>query len=196
MPTSIAVFTKAVGDLKKAGATIVDPAGVDSLQQILRGGGNCSRFKYDLEKYFSERGEGAPVKTVDAIVRSRAYHPSVEVRLTAAQRDTSPAPDANPGCKAREAMLWATNQEDYMLAAFGDPQNWKKCVAMFGCGGPAESSAGSEALNKQNLDKAKELLKEAGYKGEPVVLLDPTDISFLHQMTLVAAETLKSSPAT
>jgi peptide/nickel transport system substrate-binding protein len=94
--------------------------------------------------------------------------------------------------KAREAMLYATNQEDYMMAAFGDPQNWKKCVAMFGCGGPADSAAGSDALKKQNVEKAKELLKESGYKGEPVVLLDATDISFLHQMNLVAAETLKA----
>jgi len=100
----VAVFTKALDDMKKAGATIVDPAGIDSLQRVTRGGGGCSRFKYDLEKYFAERGEGAPVKTVDAIVRSRAFHPSTEVRLTAAQRDTSPPPDANPACKNREAM--------------------------------------------------------------------------------------------
>ena len=100
----VVVFTKALDDLKKAGATIVDPARIDSLQQITRSGGGCSRFKYDLEKYFADRGEGAPVKTVDQIVRSRAFHPSVEVRLTAAQRDTSPPPDVNPGCRAREAM--------------------------------------------------------------------------------------------
>jgi Asp-tRNA(Asn)/Glu-tRNA(Gln) amidotransferase A subunit family amidase len=100
----VAVFTKALDDLKNAGATIVDPAGVDSLQRVLRGGGGCSRFKYDLERYFAERGEGAPVKTVDQIVRSRAFHPSVEVRLTTAQKDTSPPPDVNPACKAREAM--------------------------------------------------------------------------------------------
>jgi Asp-tRNA(Asn)/Glu-tRNA(Gln) amidotransferase A subunit family amidase len=97
----VAVFTKALDDMRKAGATIIDSAGVDP--QAMRGGGNCSRFKYDLEKYFAERGDGAPVKTVDAIVRSRQFHPSVEVRLTAAQRDTSPPPDQNPGCKAREA---------------------------------------------------------------------------------------------
>ena len=100
----VAVFTRALDDLKKAGATIVDPAGIDSLQRVLRGGGGCSRFKYDLEHYFAERGDGAPVKTVDQIVRSRAFHPSVEVRLTAAQKDTSPPPDLNPACKAREAM--------------------------------------------------------------------------------------------
>jgi amidase len=100
----VVVFTKALEALKKAGATIVDQARIDSLQQITRSGGACSRFRYDLEKYFSERGEGAPVKTVDQIVRSRAFHPSVEVRLTAAQRDTSPPPSQNPGCKARELM--------------------------------------------------------------------------------------------
>ncbi len=44
------------------------------------------------------------MKTVDQIVRSRAFHPSVEVRLTAAQKDTSPAPEVNPACKSREAM--------------------------------------------------------------------------------------------
>ena len=99
-------------------------------------------------------------------------------------------PFDNP--KVREAMLWATSQEDYMQAAFGDPANWKTCVAMFGCGGPNESSAGSEALKKQNFAKAKQLLQEAGYRGEPVVLLDATNISFLHQMNLVAAESLRA----
>lgn len=101
----VRVFGQAVADLRKAGATIVDPSGVDSLQAILRTGGACSRFKYDLEQYFAKRGEGAPVKTIDEIIRSRGYHPSaVELRLRDAQRDTSPAPDVNPGCRAREAM--------------------------------------------------------------------------------------------
>jgi amidase len=97
----VAVFTKALDDMRKAGATIIDSAGVD--RQAMRGGGNCSRFKYDLEDFFAKRGDGAPVKTVDAIVRSRQYHPSVEGRLVAAQKDSSPPPDQNPGCRAREA---------------------------------------------------------------------------------------------
>ena len=100
----VVVFAKALDDLRKAGALIIDPAGIDSLQRVTRGGGGCSRFKYDLERYFAERGEGAPVKTVADIVRSRAFHPSVEVRLTTAQRDSSAAPDVNPACKNREAM--------------------------------------------------------------------------------------------
>jgi amidase len=99
----VVVFNKALDDLRKAGATVVE-ARVDSLQQVTRGGGGCSRFKYDLESYFAQRGEGAPVKTIDAIVRSRRFHPSVEVRLTNALRDSSPPPSQQPGCRNREAM--------------------------------------------------------------------------------------------
>lgn len=99
----VTVFNKALDDMRKAGATVVE-ARIDSLQQVLRGGGGCSRFKHDLETYFAQRGEGAPVHTIDEIVRSRRYHPSVEVRLTAAQRDSSPPPSQQPGCRNREAM--------------------------------------------------------------------------------------------
>ena len=99
----VVVFNRALDDMRKAGAAVVE-ARVDSLQQVLRGGGGCSRFKYDLETYFSARGEGAPVKTVDEIVRSRRFHPSVEVRLVNAQRDSSPPPSQQAGCRNREAM--------------------------------------------------------------------------------------------
>ena len=100
----VAVFTRALDDLRRQGATIVDPAAIDSLQAITRGGGNCSRFKWDLERYFAARGENAPVKTIDDIVRSGSYHPSVQLRLQQAQRDSSPAPESNPGCRTRETM--------------------------------------------------------------------------------------------
>lgn len=84
----VAVFTRALAAMKAQGATIVDSVGIDRAN--MRGGGKCGSFRWDLEGYFKERGEGAPVKTIDAIVRSRAYHPLAETRLTAAQRDTVP----------------------------------------------------------------------------------------------------------
>src|SRR3954464_12025686 len=113
----VTVFNKALEDMRKAGATVVE-ARIDSLQQVLRGGGGCSRFKYALETYFAQRGEGAPVHTVDEIVRSRRFHPSVEVRLTSPQRHPSPPPSQHtggprasrpppsqhPGSRNREAM--------------------------------------------------------------------------------------------
>ena len=100
----VGVFRTAINDLRKAGATIVDPAGIDSLPRILRVAGTCSRFRHDLERYFAARGENAPVKTVDAIVKSRNFHPSVQLQLQRAQLDTSPPPGDNPGCVAREEM--------------------------------------------------------------------------------------------
>jgi amidase len=99
----VTVFNRALDDLRKAGATVVEFR-IDSLQRVLRGGGGCSRFRYDLETYFATRGEGAPVKTVAEVVRSRAFHPSVEVRLMNAMRDSSPPPAGQPGCRNREAM--------------------------------------------------------------------------------------------
>lgn len=100
----VAVFDKAVKDLAKAGATVVDPAGIDSLNAVTRGGGGgCSAFKYDLERYFAARGQNAPVKTIDEILRSGNYHPSVQLRLQREQMATIP-PEDSPGCKAREAM--------------------------------------------------------------------------------------------
>src|SRR4051812_41929530 len=99
----VVVFNKALDDMRKAGATVVE-ARIDSLNQVLRGGGGCSRFRYDLESYFAARGEGAPVRTIAEIVRSRAFHPSVEVRLMNALRDSSPPPSQQPGCRNREAM--------------------------------------------------------------------------------------------
>ena len=74
---TVAVFTIAIHDLEQAGATIVDPAGLDSLASLQRsGGGGCAAFKYDLERCFAARGQNAPVKTIDEILRSNNYHPS------------------------------------------------------------------------------------------------------------------------
>ena len=42
---------------------------------------------------------------------------------------------------------------------------------MFICGAPLETKAGSENL-KVDLAKAKQLLKEGGYAGERIVLMD------------------------
>jgi Asp-tRNA(Asn)/Glu-tRNA(Gln) amidotransferase A subunit family amidase len=82
----VRVFMKAIDAMKAQGATIIDSAMVD--QAAMRGGGSCGSFRWDLEGYFATRGEGAPVKTIDAIVRSGSYHPTVLDRLRSAQTDT------------------------------------------------------------------------------------------------------------
>ena len=98
------VFDRAVRVMRDAGATIVDPAGIDSLAAVIRvPGPGCNAFRYDLERYFAARGENAPVKTVREVLRSGAYHPTAQGRLQAADTVTVP-PEASPACVAREAM--------------------------------------------------------------------------------------------
>lgn len=98
------VFKRAIADMQAAGAIIVDPARIDSLDAIQRRQqGGCNRFKFDLERYLAARGPNAPVKTVDDILRSRKFHPTVEQRLRDAATATEP-PETSAGCQSRERV--------------------------------------------------------------------------------------------
>jgi hypothetical protein len=93
--------------------------------------------------------------------------------------------------KMRQAVLQVVNQSDYMAAMAGDPQNWRTCYSVYACLG-SEETRGSDALSgPRDYDKAKKLVAEAGYKGEPVVLLDPADIPQLHAEAAVTADLLQ-----
>jgi len=102
-PEVAQVFGAALDELRREGATVIDSAMVPTLDSILVIGRGCNRFKADLEGYFAARGDGAPVKTVEAILRSGAYHPLAQVRLQQAQAITLPL-DSIPGCRARPQM--------------------------------------------------------------------------------------------
>ncbi|HUP07313.1 MAG TPA: ABC transporter substrate-binding protein [Caldimonas sp.] len=95
--------------------------------------------------------------------------------------------------KAREAVLHAVNQERF-VAAMGYPLDMRLtyCATWFICGGPNQTEAGAERFRKPDLAQAKQLLAESGYKGEKIVVLVPTDITYLNAAALVAVQTLKS----
>jgi peptide/nickel transport system substrate-binding protein len=93
--------------------------------------------------------------------------------------------------KMRQAVLQVVNQSDYMAVMAGDPENWRTCYSVYACLG-YEETRGSEALSgPRDYDRAKKLIAEAGYHGEPVVLLDPADIPQLHAEAAVTADLLK-----
>lgn len=93
--------------------------------------------------------------------------------------------------EVRRALLWGINQEDFMAAVVGDPERYQTCGAVFGCGGPNESDAGTEPLLSVDLDRAKEMIEAAGATGAPVILMDPADNSTLHPAALMGTQTLR-----
>lgn len=93
--------------------------------------------------------------------------------------------------KVRQALLYAFNQEDFLHAVVGNPDYYKLCKAMFICGTPLETEAGWEDKLDSNFDKARELLKEGGYDGTPVLLMHSTDLTVLTNLAPVAKQLME-----
>jgi Asp-tRNA(Asn)/Glu-tRNA(Gln) amidotransferase A subunit family amidase len=99
----VKVFTTALEAMRRAGAIIVDPVKVE-LDQIsrLQGAGTCGGFKYDINRYLAGRGDRVPVHSLEEIIKSRRFHPSVQPRLQQAQEGAENGPETQ-ACKAESA---------------------------------------------------------------------------------------------
>ncbi len=102
-PEIARIFLAAVEDLRRAGATIVDPAPVE-LEGIRRGNdaGPCMGFKYDINRYLAAQGDRVPVKSLADIIKSGKFHPSAQRRLEQAERGPENGPET-PACQAESA---------------------------------------------------------------------------------------------
>lgn len=93
--------------------------------------------------------------------------------------------------RARQALAHMVNQADYLAAAAGDAENWKACRAFLVCGSPLGTEVGMEAYASPDLDKARALMAEAGYRGEPITVLHPTDNPILGGLSQVTIAQLR-----
>ena len=95
------VFTAALADLRRAGADIVDPATVDALDQIRRPENMppCGGFKYDINRWLAGHAAKIPVHSLEEVIASRKFHPSVQLRLERAQEGPANGPET-PSCTA------------------------------------------------------------------------------------------------
>ncbi len=100
-------------------------------------------------------------------------------------------PFDNP--KARQAMLYALNQKDFLEGVIGDPAYYTVCKAMFICGGPYATTAGFADKYESDFAKARELLAEGGYDGTPVVLMHSTDLYVLTNMAPIAKQLMEKA---
>jgi len=101
-PEVVAVFDRAVADLRRAGAEVVEAVTIDSLDAWRREQtGSCFPFKHDLNAWLASHRGRTPVATLEDVIRSRKFHPSIEKRLELAQAVTV-EPDQNPACASRD----------------------------------------------------------------------------------------------
>ena len=80
-----------------------------------------------------------------------------------------------------------------MRAAIGDDESlWKTLPGFFTPGTPNSTTAGGQPLEgKRDFAAAKDLLQQAGYKGEPIVVLVATDQAPIKAMGDVTADLLR-----
>ncbi|MDQ2667360.1 MAG: amidase family protein [Gemmatimonadota bacterium] len=98
----VRVFDAALTDLRRQGATVVDVTipGLDAHLAAMTGG--CNQFRHDLEQWLRSNGDRIPMHSLAEIIKSRRFHPTIQMRLEAAQAD-SMSPDS-PGCRSRDGF--------------------------------------------------------------------------------------------
>ncbi|MED1791405.1 ABC transporter substrate-binding protein [Brevibacillus nitrificans] len=94
--------------------------------------------------------------------------------------------------KARQAVNAALNVEEILISAYRDKRFY---TLDSGLALPNQtdwySDAGKEEYNQHNLEKAKKLLAESGYKGEEVTILVTRDYPDYYNAAVVAQQQLK-----
>lgn len=72
-PEVLTLMDKAVEDLKKAGAIIIDPFEVKDFEKLSKATGFCSRFPFDLNNYLTTLGDNSPLKSFDQMIEGKLY---------------------------------------------------------------------------------------------------------------------------
>ncbi|ART64051.1 ABC transporter substrate-binding protein [Kushneria marisflavi] len=93
----------------------------------------------------------------------------------------------------RRAALMALNQTDVLASLVGNPEYYSTCPSMYGCSTPLATDAGAPALltGKGDVAAAQQLLKDAGYDGTPVVMMQPTDSPTVSPQPVIAAQLMR-----
>ena len=93
--------------------------------------------------------------------------------------------------QVRRAVLMAASQDDYMASVTaGDASSYMTCKSVFPCGSHYAVEVGGAAM-QGNLEKARQMLRESGYKGEKAVVLSPTDLTTVGPFGDVTFDLLK-----
>jgi peptide/nickel transport system substrate-binding protein len=93
----------------------------------------------------------------------------------------------------RLAMQAALDLEAMLLAGLGEPEFFKLEGSWYPEGSPFYSDAGTDLYDVNDPERARELLAESSYAGEPIRILTSQQFDFLYRMSIVAADNLRDA---
>ena len=95
----------------------------------------------------------------------------------------------------RRALLHSVNQADFMTAIMGSDRSlWSDGMGVFPRSSPLANDEGIAAVTgPRSTDAARAALQAAGYAGQKVTVLHPTDVVNNNALTTVLTDTLKRS---
>lgn len=95
--------------------------------------------------------------------------------------------------KLRQALLTAMNMEAAQAATFGPKALWSMSGSIMPEGTPWFSKAGIRNYNANNIEEAKRLAKEAGYKGETIRYMATTSYQYNYDFSMVLTQNLRDA---
>ena len=95
--------------------------------------------------------------------------------------------------RVRRAAMLALGQDQVLRTQVGAPGLFRFCKSLYPCGTPYESDDTGLYTGQANPEAAKKLLAEAGYKGQPVLLMRPSDFAALAKAPLVVKQQLEAA---
>jgi peptide/nickel transport system substrate-binding protein len=89
--------------------------------------------------------------------------------------------------------LQAAISQDEVMAGMGLPNDMflARCLSIYMCGTDGTTDAGTAAYQSTGIETAKQLLREAGYHGEPVVFLHASTSALLDPVGLITADQMR-----
>ncbi len=91
----------------------------------------------------------------------------------------------------RRVLMKAVDQTPYLQSVAPNEADRQKCLALFPCGTPGVEEVGEGVIGSLDVEAAKQAVIDAGYNGEKVVILNPTDIVSIHPHGLLLADLLQ-----
>jgi peptide/nickel transport system substrate-binding protein len=93
--------------------------------------------------------------------------------------------------KLRQAVMAALSMQPILQVTVGNPDLFQLTPSIYPKGTPWYSEAGAAWYNLGNVERAKQLAAEAGYKGEPIRWLTTQQYDWMYKSSTVAAAQLK-----